>query len=139
MSIKKTFILLLVMTLSVAFVKAQVSDDCMPRIVKGFEKNDINYRLQIGAFSKEKNLEGDSFFDGIPDNTDVEIEEINGSTTVKYRYYAGGAFKCHVDATRFLRKRLTSSYPDAFAVAFGIDNERLGKVTRAMKSQLCLD
>ena len=135
----KVFILLLAMTLSVVVVKAQVSDDCTPRIVKGFEKNDINYRLQIGAFSKEKNLEGDSFFDDIPDNTDVEIEKINGSTTVKYRYYAGGAFKCHVEATKFLRKRIVPSYPDAFAVAFGIDNERLGKVTRAMKSQLCLD
>ncbi len=137
---KRLFTLFVLMSFClVSTIQAQVGDDCKPRTVKGFEKNDINYRLQIGAFSKEKSLDGDPFFNGIPDETDVEIEQINSSSKVKFRYYAGGAFKCYVDASKFLKRKLWGHYPDAFVVAFGTDNERLGKVTVAMQSQLCLD
>ena len=114
-------------------------DTCIPQTVSGFEKTDISYRVQIGAFSVAKDVAVDEYFDSLPANTEVEVEEITTAAAgeVRFRYYAGGSFAEHADATTYLDS-ITGGYADAFTVAFGTNNVRIGTVTDDMRTQLCL-
>ena len=111
---------------------------CVPRAVEGFLPADIVYRVQIGAFSKVKDIQTDTFFDGLTTDTEVEIEELGAGSSTKYRYYAGGPLYDYYDANGYA-DALQVFYQGAFVVGFGTDNYRLGKVEESMKRKLCLE
>ncbi len=122
-----------------AHIGCSEDDECVPQTVSGFEKTDISYRVQIGAFSQEKDVTTDDFFTALPGNTEVEVEEIADAAPgeVKYRYYAGGEFADYTSATDY-RDTIEENYDGSFVVAFGNDNTRIGDVTETMRTQLCL-
>ena len=138
LKLTKFLLVLFVTSLCLVQISCDSAEDCVTQEVSGFAASDISYRIQIGAFSEEKNVQTDPFFDALAAGTNVESESVtNADGDIITRYYAGGELATYQAALDYL-DTIDEDYTDAFMVAFGSSTTRIGEVTDAMKASLCL-
>ncbi len=109
-----------------AMVLIQYScEKCTPKKIMGYEKDVINFKVQIGAFGEPK--EGnDAFFEGVDLSLPILEEWLIGQTDTTYRYLVG-EYTAYADAETE-QLNLETTYSGAFVVAYANGNEeRLGE------------
>jgi len=124
--LQRVIVLLLVLLLSVQMSsckktkliqgQTQVAE---PVLIGGYEKKDMHFKVQIGAFEKAL-AHDDVFFENIVG------EEVRKDVNARGLHcYSLGFFKNYDKADAYEQTLKTRGYTEAFVVAFGDDNVRI--------------
>ncbi|MGB0838533.1 MAG: SPOR domain-containing protein [Chitinophagales bacterium] len=90
-----------------------------PILIGGYEKKDVHFKVQIGAFSEEK-TEASDFF------TNIAGEEVRMDIGPNGLFrYSVGYFKNYEEADNYEEDLKGRGYSEAFVVAYGDDDKRI--------------
>ncbi|MFK7908420.1 MAG: hypothetical protein AB8B69_25035 [Chitinophagales bacterium] len=84
-----------------------------PILIGGFDKKDIYFKVQVGAFSAPKG-EDDTFFEGVQGMEVMMDTSPNGLTR-----YSTGEFMVYSEADALEQSLKAKGYAEAFVVAYG--------------------